>query len=684
MPRVPLPSVNPQTASRGQFVAPAITPVNDQTGRQIQQVGAAVQQAGEGVANIGVHLQTQFDVARAKEADNLAADTIRTELGAYLQTQGKAATGDARKQAFQTIRTKLSALDKSLGTADQKTLFQRSVSSRMQEAAFRADEHLAKQTLVYNLAETTTQANSELRDAVDNYGNDDFAVHKGNMARALDDIADLKGWAKDSAQRKELHQDAATNLHSLVVDRLVTEGSMTDAAKYLADNGAEIEPGRRADLQKVVKKASVADKAQQLQRVFAEKGMSSLDGLSAVNAMFDNKTLTVEERDETVRRIAYESDLHYTLQARESNQMLEEAKAQVLRGQALTPQQTERLSKAGVLDQFTTWSRSGGQHKTSDFGLFTQQKLQEDPSGFAAYNSWDEVYHALRGELDDTRLDTVASMWRRYKGIDTTEDALKLDLDLQVTRALKDMGVVDEVIAGSRMKPDQRAKIDRFTAEVIDDVNQHVKNRKAGAADVEAAIQRLKKNSMKVSGVATPLVLTPEDSLQSGVWSTPFGDVEASKLKPEVRRNIVDSLKAAGRREEDIYDIDVATEFARTVGDMNKETQAQKATDLATGEKRLRAFYRGRINKILQDITVDRQAWQEMERQARATPTTEYPAGVPTAQSLHFSTRDEVIDQFGDQMAHFGLSVDDMRRILDSEAGVPEAKPAAHNPFRHR
>lgn len=692
MPRVPLPSVNPQVASRGQFAAPAITPVNDQTGRQIQQAGAAVQQLGEGVFNIGAHLQTQFDIARAKEADNLAADTIRTELGAYLQTQGKSATGDARKRAFDSMRSKLSALDKSLGSAGQKTLFQRSVSSRMQEAAFRADEHLAKQTMVYNLAETTTQANSELSDAVDNYGNADFDVHKGNMERAIDDVADQKGWAKDSEQRKALHKDAATSLHSLVVDRLVTEGNMTEAAKYLEAHGAEIEPGRRADLQKVVKKATVADRAQRLQREFAAQGMSALDGLNAANVMFDEKKLTVEERDETVRRVAYEADLSYTLQAREANQVLEEAKAQVLGGQALTPQQSDRLVKLGVFDQFTTWSRAGGQHKTSDFGLFTMQKLQEDPSGFSSYNSWDEVYHTLRGELDDTRLDTVASMWRRFKGIDTTEDALKLDLDLQITRALKDMRLVDEVVAGTRMKPDQRARIDRFTAEVVDDVNLHVKNRKAGAADVEAAIQRLKKNSLKVSGVETPLVFVPAESLQTGVWSTQFGDVEASKLTPEVRKNVHDSLTASGRREEDIYEIDIATEFARTLGDLNQQTQDKKAAELATGEKRLRAFYRGRINKILQDTIVDRQAWAEMEYQAGANVPAEYPTGVPTAQSLHYDTSEEIIRQFGDQMAHFGLSITDMRRILDNEAGIvkptkitePKFDPAILNQFNRR
>jgi hypothetical protein len=674
MPRIPLPTVGRQVTQGPGSSAPTVTPFNDQSGRQVAQFGAAVQQAGQGLSEVGTHLQNQFDVAAAKEADNLAADVLRSGLGTYLQTQGKAATGDAYDQTFKGLRQKIDAIGKSLKSPNQVAMFRRSVDSRMQDALYKADEHKAKQVLVYAMAETETQANSALRDAVASYGTDESDVHLGTMNRAIDEIADMQGWGADSEQRKALHLKASTDFHSLVIDSLVTDGKLTQAAQHLEQNADEIDPARRAVIDKVVKKATVADKAQRLQRAFSAEGLSTIDSVRKINEMFDNKQLTVEEQDEAVRRVAYNAELQGSLQARASNELLENAKAQVLGGQELTPQQKEALRLARVLDDFNAWSGHGGQHKTSDAGLFTMQKLQEDPTGFGRYNSWDEVFKDLRGQLDDSRLDTVASMWRKWRGIDTSEDALKMDLDLQITRALKDMTLLPEVIAKDKFTPEQTAMVDRFTAAVIDDVNSHVTGRKAGAKDVYDAITRQKRNSLKIGDVPTPVSISPNDELQDGIWSTPFGDVAAEKITPAFRANAKASLLASGRREEDIYDIDIATEFARYATELNKQTQEVKAANLSTGESRLRAFYKGRINTILQQVAVDRQAWAEMELATEANVPAAYPGAMPTAESLHVGVRDYVIEAFGDEMAHFGLSVEQMRRILDKEGNYVPRK----------
>ena len=83
-----LPSVRRDVGGQSAFDVPRVVPFEDQRGRQLQQLGGAVQQAGMTMQGIAQEWQSQVDSAELQRAVNLMADAIRQATTDYAAKRG--------------------------------------------------------------------------------------------------------------------------------------------------------------------------------------------------------------------------------------------------------------------------------------------------------------------------------------------------------------------------------------------------------------------------------------------------------------------------------------------------------------------------------------------------------------------------------------------------------------------
>ena len=255
MPRVPISSVSPQVQGPAPVSLPSVSPSRDATGQQAQQVGGALQQAGQATFAVGERLKFHYDLAKAKKADNLAEEVIRGGLMEYTSKLGQDATGVGRKETFDGVKKRLEELGRSLDSPEQRRLFDSSVQARMSDAAYKADVHEAKQVFAFEMAESKVRAEGFIASA----GNadpdtDEFDMYRGNALAEIDTIANRLGLPVDSAQRNALLQGATTTMHTTVVGKMLEANDVTRAKSHLDASRDEITPGAWAELQDDVKR----------------------------------------------------------------------------------------------------------------------------------------------------------------------------------------------------------------------------------------------------------------------------------------------------------------------------------------------------------------------------------------------------------------------------------------------
>lgn len=685
MPRVPITTVRPQgPPGGGRFSAPGVAPVQSAAGQQIQQAGAAMLRAGGAAVSIGNHLQQQFDLARAKEADNLASDVFRTEMLSYLQTQGKDATGERRSQAFDTIRERLDEIGQSLGTPAQRAMFREKADQRMEDALYKADKHEAQQVLVYEMAESDARATAFLHDAVEaDPETDEFDVYRGSMLAELDGIADKMGFEKDSAQRAALKLEKTTALHAGVIDRMLYGQNVAAAREHLAAYGAEVDPKAKQLIEKTIKTAGVKDRAQRLHQDMMQQELPPLQILHAANALFEGGELNVEERDELMSRVARHEDFVSSMKARAATQALEAAKTTLLQGGELSAQDLTRLGTLGVLDQLKTWRAQGLTHKTSDAGfLFKQQARDNAEQLFENFRdekgepSWPVAYRFLRNELDDTDLDVVHEYWRQWRGLEP-QDPVAIDVDLMLLQALRDIGPdaggLAPTFARGTPTPDERAVMDKFKADVTRDVIAHVRGRKAVLKDYDDAIARIRRNALRASGAMVPAKTATQGQLgdDDNVWVTEFGELPVTHAymhpSSDVYKTVARQLATEKGGVENVYDIDIATEVQRLIVEHNEQNQQLRYTNIERGTQFLQHLYSSKLSRAMQNIVNQReQMRQQLVEADQPTTGIPYEDTMPSASQFHEGLRDEILNAWGEKLAvQYGLTEEQMRAILD-------------------
>ena len=307
MPRVPsydLPSVGLQPRQGSEFSAPRVAPLQSAGPEQQQQLGRAMTAAGTAAFEVAGELQHQLNEARSKEAFTRFADDVSTLLhnpkDGYLNSIGTAAVGEHSKIVLDQIeearRKRMDALD----TDVQRELFNEVSSRHMIGVREQVGTHEAEQVRVYNAGWTKAAQQQAIRDAADAYllqgpappalgppaagttspqgepkaaaaGQEPgapspisvFERQRNTVIANTNSLADQAKLPADSPQRKLMVQAALTDMHSLIVDRLVAEKRGSEAKAYLDKvlASGDIDPAEAPKLIRYAQQASVDQEA---------------------------------------------------------------------------------------------------------------------------------------------------------------------------------------------------------------------------------------------------------------------------------------------------------------------------------------------------------------------------------------------------------------------------------------
>ena len=249
MPTVPttfVPQVTPPGGGDiGQFQAPAVEPMRNYTGEQVQQFGQQLTRAGMTAFSIGDAMQDQLDEAAAKESDIAYQQQVNEILqgpNGYLNKVGKDAETSYVSVNEQLIQAGQASMDRL--NDSQKRLYQNVLARNMMTFQTQVQSHRDKQVKVYAENEATARANLYVNRTVQSYKERDAVTTDGlptgeyntNLGVALNEIRTvgrLRGFAEDSAQMRELENAVYTQAAQGVVNRLMIDGQYQDGLDYV-------------------------------------------------------------------------------------------------------------------------------------------------------------------------------------------------------------------------------------------------------------------------------------------------------------------------------------------------------------------------------------------------------------------------------------------------------------------
>lgn len=259
MPTVPLyPTVALQGGGLQQYGTPSpVEPVRDFAGKQAEQLGQTMQNAGQVLGAIASKIQDQTDDAATKNADitflSKAQEILRGPNG-YFNTVGAGAGNVDGVNAALTEAQK--EAEKGLTNDVQRLQFRQASARNMLNFQGQISEHRYKQTTEYAAGESKSRAERYVMEAANNYKSIGMvdakgkptgpyatavntAVHEANAA------ADLLMLPPDSEQRKAMVREVYGNVASGVVTNLLTDGKFLEAKSYVDQvvKAGQLDPG---------------------------------------------------------------------------------------------------------------------------------------------------------------------------------------------------------------------------------------------------------------------------------------------------------------------------------------------------------------------------------------------------------------------------------------------------------
>lgn len=259
----------------GFLAAPRVTPPANVTGRQITQLGQAIQGAGLDVAEEGYALNERIQLSVFKRAQALAEEKIQDARHHYLGLVGAQATGKARARMWETLQSQLRDIQGGLEDPLARNRFEDVVMTRrMLSERDRWGAHEREQSLVEEIGVRTALTEKKAAAAIGDPG------QLGSLRMEARALGAAKGLGKEGPQSDLFVQGYTEKVHTAVVSGLVDNDRATDAAEYLSKiPEKDISPQVRQELQKVVRRGG--DR---------EKGVSLADqALDQAYAQFDKR-----------------------------------------------------------------------------------------------------------------------------------------------------------------------------------------------------------------------------------------------------------------------------------------------------------------------------------------------------------------------------------------------------------
>lgn len=246
-------------------------------GRQLQQVGSALNQTGDALAMTALRMQERQDAEAARRAfidfDTRArALLLDPDTGLY-NRRGIDAKGVTTKAAKD-----LEEIEREVG---QSLLSPRARLAFQERAATMKSGHLDglarhESNEFRKQEEATTEAflNSAVEGAASAYNNPKLREqYRAQGAAEIDNMARLHGWSPELTDRKKVEFD--TLFHASVIDKMLVDDP-TGAQQYYDEHKGSIDGGTQVKIEKALKVGVTRERAYaEVERIQAETGSFS-------------------------------------------------------------------------------------------------------------------------------------------------------------------------------------------------------------------------------------------------------------------------------------------------------------------------------------------------------------------------------------------------------------------------
>lgn len=444
--RLPIPSVGVQPSQSPQFSAPGVAPQRDATGQQLQQLGQGLHRTGAAVGGIADELQAEWNSSRIKEADNLAADVYREEMGRYLNAVGQDA-GQAQKDAtFAAIEQRSRSIGEKLQNPFQREEFQARLADRRQQAMARADQHYRDQVRIDAIGQSKARFASEQVDALNSVGNPtEWRYHKGVMAQEVDNQADLDGIGKDNPRRKLAHLQATTDLHDAAIRAEVGKGNITAASSMLQAAGDEIAPQVRTKLEGLVQQANVDKQSFEAARYLSQRVPTLGKQIEALNQLVEdpNTKLSIEVRDAAERRLRGMEQIDYQEKARLGNETSTQAEAFAARNRVSTwdelpLEMRQGLEASGRAEPFKVWLEQGQQFITTQRGIDIMRRAEDE--SWLRGQTIEALMASARDDLNRRDGDALIAAWYKAHQLPPPKGVGDGMVSMVLNRRMRELG----------------------------------------------------------------------------------------------------------------------------------------------------------------------------------------------------------------------------------------------------
>ncbi len=340
MVKVPVaPQVDLQVGGLPAFQSPtAQGPLEDVSARVTQQMGQAQAQLGAGLQRIAVQLQDEINEAEAKDGDVQIADKI-DQVGwgedGYFTKQGSNALGYNRAKAIDTVRNESLKIAGAMPNPLARKMYERSAQARIERLENQMLGHAFEQTQKAKAQATQKRLVRLGRDQV-MFSNDwedpagNYQKSRINWEREWDESVRARGLDPNGDIARGEREDALTAVHSEVVNKLINEGRVEDARKYIDRYsgeqdpnrpGREIAPEAETGLRNNLRVRDRSDQAQRYVQLEADRTKTLEEQVEDLNKKFLDPAskMSIEVRDEAEERLRRRDQLRRDTLAQESN-----------------------------------------------------------------------------------------------------------------------------------------------------------------------------------------------------------------------------------------------------------------------------------------------------------------------------------------------------------------------------
>lgn len=472
MPR-PLPDAPQIGSSRLQlpeFSAPAVTPMRDARGEQIERLGNAVEGVGTEAVRIADILQDKEDNAISRQLDSRLSDAYREILAGYTSKLGQDAI-DGRKGVEDRLRAVATEIGAGARTAMQQQHYGRMSEDRLQRALTAVTGHQLEQTHIFEMGETKAHAGALYKDALQQWQSPKEFRKLFDSARAADrEYARQAGMGPKAAE--QYVQTNSSKLHGAIVNQLIDAGKPGVAIRHLEDavRRGELDPMLGMQLDDAAQEASLDSQSQTLAEQMRKYDESFPELRDRVLQLRADGVIDIDVADKAIARLERMDHQDEAARTRASNKAIADAEvwAKSTRGNIdwASPEgrrQKRALEKTGNWKRFEIFLDAGGQWVTTEVGETMLMRYRESPALLKGYGDLEKLLSENRLHMDNDALRLLASMWGDVHK-QAKPKALPGDwVTDRIDRKLVEAGIysLDEPVT-----PEQKFRADRIRAAV--------------------------------------------------------------------------------------------------------------------------------------------------------------------------------------------------------------------------